>query len=104
MKITMSKHVLNDRMERMVYIAQRIGWGEVIVEVPSSNNTRMCLTNTGVVLIKPTHEERLVTAYLANYNDVLWLYRSIGMERIPSFISAKVKKNRNHVAILAKMY
>lgn len=104
MKITMTKHVVNDRMERMMYIAQNIGWGEILVEVQSSNDTRMCLTSTGVVLIKPLYEERLVTAYVANINDVTWLYRSIGCTRVPSFMFTKVQKNKGHVAILSKMY
>ena len=97
MKIMMTKHVVNDRMERLMYIAQNIGWGEILVEVQSSNDTRMCLTSTGVVLIKPLYEERLVTAYVANIND-------IGCTRVPSFMFTKVKKNKGHVAILSKMY
>ena len=97
MKVTMTKHVVNDRMERMMYIARNIGW--VKSSWKKAKDTRCALTSTGVVLIKPLYEERLVTAHVANMNDVTWLYRSIGCTHVPSFAS-KVKKLW---AILSKM-
>lgn len=104
MKITMTNHVLNDRMERMLYIAEHIGWGEVIAEVAVEDGRRWCLTSTGVILIKPIHEEVLITAYVASIPQIKFFYTQLGYARVPTFMENKIHKNKHHVAILTKMY
>ena len=104
MRMIMTNHVLNDRMERMLYIAEHIGWGEVVGEVVGEDNRRWCMTSTGVVLIKPRNQEVLITAYVATFPEMQCFYNKLGYSRIPSFMANKAMKNKHHVAILAKMY
>jgi len=104
MKMQMTQHVLNDRMERMLYIAEHVGWGEVIMEVENSATTCMCLTSTGVVLVKNLHRDTLITAYLPNRNDLIYMCRALGYSRIPTVVENKMRKNHKHYLVLAQMY
>lgn len=104
MKMQMTQHVLNDRMERMLYIAEHVGWGEVIMEVENTATTCMCLTSTGVVLVKNLHRDTLITAYLPNRNDLIYICRALGYNRIPTIVENKMRKNHKHYLVLAQMY
>lgn len=104
MKIQMTQHVLNDRMERMLYIAEHIGWGEVIMEVENTATTCMCLTSTGVMLVKNLGHDTLITAYLPNHNDLMYMCKALGYNRIPIIVENKMRKNHKHYLVLAQMY
>ena len=100
----MTQHVLNDRMERMLYIAEHIGWGEVIMEVENTATTCMCLTSTGVMLVKNLGHDTLITAYLPNHNDLMYMCKALGYNRIPIIVENKMRKNHKHYLVLAQMY
>ena len=94
---TVSRHVADDRMERMMNIARLIGWGEEVLRVWSwKDNAYLSLTSTGIVIVK-SPEEKLITAYVAHQAVVVWMYREIGCARVPSAIFAKVRKNEKYV-------
>ena len=94
---TVSRHVADDRMERMMNIARLIGWGEEILRVWSwKDNAYLTLTSTGIEIDK-SPEEKLITAYVAHQGLVVWMYREVGYARVPSAIFAKVRKNEKYV-------
>lgn len=94
----MSKHVTTDRMNRMLYIAQYVGWGEQVLEIElSQSHCRYCLTDTGVILVKQLHEDFVITAFVGNMDKVIMMYRTAGYPQIPAYIYNKVVKNKIHL-------
>lgn len=94
----MSKHVINDRMDRLLYIAQYVGWGETLLEVYSEeNHHRYCLTTTGVIIVKAPADEFMVTAFVGNIEKVAKLYHLAGFDHVPTRIYQKVMKNKVHL-------
>ena len=94
----MSKHVTTDRMDRMLYIAQYVGWGTPVLEVVADEaDKRYCLTDSGVILVKALYEEFVITAFVGNMDKVVALYRKAGYEQVPHRIYQKVVKNKVHL-------
>lgn len=97
MKIAMTKHAKNDRIDRMVYIAQTIGFGEKVVceGVWDERGSRSCLTENGIMLIKKPDVEVLITAYIPTLEQAGMVYKSVGL-KMPMWMESKVKKNRKY--------
>ena len=93
MRMVLSKHARVERENRLTYIAMTIGFGQVIKERIVDNH-RICLTNTGVILIKDIVEEFLVTTYIGDQAQVCWMYPD---ERVPQDIWCQMKRNVVHI-------
>lgn len=94
----MSKHVINDRMDRLLYIAQYVGWGETLLEVNlEEKNHRYCLTSTGVIIVKSCTEEFMITAFVGNIEKVAMMYHKAGFDGVPNRVYQKVMKNKVHL-------
>ena len=95
MKVTI--HAAVERIDRIVYIAKNVGWGEgIVVEVRrEEKGTRECLTDSGVLIVKNINEDIFITAYVPSYEKTISLYKMAG-KRMPSYIAAKVKKNQKY--------
>lgn len=90
-----SHHVAVERIDRVVWIAQKIGWGEQILEtVDNERFSRYCLTSTGVVLVKAYNSDTLITAYVATIGQVYAMHKACGISHIPWYLENKVKKNQ----------
>lgn len=98
MKIQMTHHAINDRLDRLVYIAQKIGFGEEIVceGFREDKGTRQCITETGVLIVKMPHDDKMVTAYIPSLEQTGMIYKSAGM-KMPDWIARKVRKNQKFV-------
>lgn len=81
-------HHINDRLNRINYIIDNIGFGEVIAEREWVDTTgRACirqLTNTGVIIVLDADREKVVTMFVATVLQIKamyhgkianWLYR-----------------------------
>ena len=97
MKMEMTKHATNDRIDRMVYIAQTIGFGEKIVceGFRRDKGTRQCITENGILIVKMPYEEKMVTAYIPTLEQAGMIYKSAGL-RMPDWIVRKIKKNQKY--------
>jgi hypothetical protein len=94
---TVSRHAVEDRMERMMNIARLIGWGEEVLRVWSGkDDAYLTLTSTGIIIVKSS-EDKLITAYVAHHSVVMWMYREVGYTRVPYAIYSKVVKNEKYV-------
>ena len=93
MRMTLSKHAKIERENRLTYIAMTVGFGQVIRE-RITDTRRICLTSTGVILVKDVEEEFLITAYVGSKEQVSWIYCD---ERVPCEIWQLVKHNVAHV-------
>ena len=75
--IRFSSHALNERADRIAYIATTIGFGEVIarkvVEDKRGKAVRL-LTDTGVIIVTDIHEKCILTMWIANPTQVKDFY------------------------------
>lgn len=75
--IRFSSHALNERADRIAYIATTIGFGEVIarkvVEDKRGKAIRL-LTDTGVIIVIDLREECILTMWIANPTQVKDFY------------------------------
>lgn len=95
-RIKMSRHVQEERLDRLTYIAMEVGFGEVVLEQRYPDK-RECVTDTGVILVKALNDEFLITAFVATIDKVSAIYLSNGYERIPTAIYNKIAKNTRHL-------
>ena len=97
MKIQLTRHAQEERIERLVYIAQNVGFGEKVVceGYRIDKGTRQCITETGVLIVKMPDSEKMVTAYLPNLEQAGMIYKSAGL-RMPDWMMRKIKKNQKY--------
>ncbi len=88
-----TKHLTEDRMDRVVYIATTIGFGEVMEEFYIEDNHGKhyeCITSTGVIIVKGLDRKTVVTMFIGRMAQVKRLY---GDKEIPRNLKAVVKRN-----------
>lgn len=77
-KVKFSRHALEDREERIVWIATEIGFGEVIDTIQiydvDRSYRRVELTATGVAIIKALDEDFVITMYLPTQRQLIKWY------------------------------
>lgn len=77
-KVKFSKHALNDRENRIIWIATEVGFGEIIdtliIEDEQRGRRRACLTSTGVVVIKAENKELVITMFCPTVSQVVGWY------------------------------
>ena len=91
--INLSEHVINDRTERLALIGSTIGFGEIIkikTKVGKYGKVKMCLTNTGVTIIKDIVSDKVVTAYVCKLKELFFIYDG---NRVPEHIYKTVYTN-----------
>ena len=80
--MTMTKHVIKDRGNRMAYIGINIGFGNIIhSRVNPEEKTVLHLTDTGIIIVKDLKDEKVITAYIPKNLDMA-CYISKGMMSI----------------------
>lgn len=91
--INLSDHVIKDRTERLALIGSTIGFGEIIkikVKMGKYGQVKMCLTDTGVTIIKDIENDKVITAYACKLKELCYLYDG---NRVPSHIYKTVYTN-----------
>ena len=77
LRIWFSKHALNERADRITYIATTIGFGEVIARklvVDERGKVMRLLTDTGVIIVTDPHEACILTMWIADPTQVKDFY------------------------------
>ena len=77
LRIRFSNHALNERADRITYIATTIGFGEVIARklvVDERGKVMRLLTDTGVVIVTDPREECILTMWIADPTQVKDFY------------------------------
>lgn len=96
-KQEISRHIIKDRMERMVLIATTIGYGNIVREFITDGKygkIRQCITDTGIVIIKELETDKVITAYAIRIARLIALYRSEAPnERLPQKLHNVVVNN-----------
>lgn len=77
LRIRFSNHALNERADRIAYIATTIGFGKVIARklvVDERGKVMRLLTDTGVVIVTDPREECILTMWIADPTQVKDFY------------------------------
>ena len=94
-KVKFSEHALEDREERIVWIATKVGFGEVIDTIVvydvERGYRRVELTSTGVAVFKPMDKENVITMYLLSMRKLIAFYG--GKNYVPIHLLNVVKRN-----------
>ena len=92
-KFIPTKHLTEDRMDRVVFIATTVGFGEIVEEFYIEDNHGKhyeCVTSTGVVIVKGMDRKTVVTMYVARHNQIKRLYQD---KEIPRGLIVVIKRN-----------
>ena len=104
MKVTLTNHAKEERMNRLTYIAMTIGFGEVVFE-RIEDDRRYCITDSGVLMVKALKEEVLITAYIVTIDKAIALYRNeMGHDqRMPNKLYDTIRRNAHHAKMQNKV-
>lgn len=92
-KFIPTRHLTEDRADRVVFIATTIGFGEVVDEFYIEDNHGKhyeCVTSTGVIIVKGLDKKTVVTMYIARHGQIKRLY---GDRPIPRGLAIVIKRN-----------
>ena len=98
MNKNMSKHAIEERLQRFNYIVDTIGIGETIAEHKELDqfgreNTKK-LTSTGVIIVIGTDQKTIVTAYIASVQQAMRVYKqATGHKRVPNNLLQRLYNN-----------
>lgn len=101
MIMTMTYHAQVEREARIDYIIDVLGdFGQPIASQKNlDNDTTTFLTNLGVIIIKGTTSQKLVTMYLASTAQATAIYRDChGGDTCPHSFMMQVKRNQKFIA------
>ena len=77
-KTKFSRHALEEREDRIVWIATEVGFGQVVDTIQiydvERSYRRVELTETGVAIIKAIDEEVVITMYLPTQRQLIGWY------------------------------
>lgn len=87
-----SPHLINDRMERYVFIATEIGFGEIVAEHYNPACDRWSLlSDTGITFIVDGNKETCITLYIVDSFEELTF---ICGGNVPKKVKNAFKKNQ----------
>lgn len=93
----MTYHVQYQRANRMKHIIDEIGIGQVVREkymrAGMSAGKYICITDTGITLVKSEDKTKLVTMYVTTQHELVMVYG--GTKKIPAFLRKKVDFNQS---------
>ena len=94
-KIKFSRHALEERENRIVWIATEVGFGQVVDTIQiydvERSYRRVELTETGVAIIKAVNEEMIITMYLPTQRQLINWYGDKNL--VPIRLLSVAKRN-----------
>lgn len=94
----MTYHVQYQRADRVKHIIEEIGIGQIVrekyMQAGMSAGKYICITDTGITLVKSADKTKLITMYVTTQRELVMVYG--GTKKIPSFLRKKVDKNQSH--------
>lgn len=92
-RIIPTTHLIEDRMDRVIFIATEIGFGEIVEEFYIEDNHGKhyeCVTSTGVIIVKDLTKKVVVTMFIGRLAQIKRLYKD---REIPRGLLAIIKRN-----------
>lgn len=97
MKRNMTNHARYGRKDRLEYILDTIGFGEVVASQildDDKGGRRRELTTTGVVMIKGNADNSFITAYICDIDEATAIWRSGNKREMPAQVYRNVRGNK----------
>lgn len=98
-KVVFSKHMLQDRTDRYVFIATQLGFGEIIFTKPhqtSAGAGTFNITSTGVIMIMG-YNNTVITMYIGSAEQIRAAY---GNHQMPRALVHQIRRNEKRNFIL----
>ena len=97
MKTNMTHHARFDRANRLNYIVDTIGIGEVVCtyrqKCYDGRDAFLKLTSTGVIMVV-NEENKIITAYIATIGEAIGVYReATTRHELPSGLYKRIRQN-----------
>lgn len=75
-KEQVSRHIINDRANRLAIIGATVGFGEKVLRERYSPDKESwsCFMDSGCVLIWSKDKSKLVTGFIPRKEQVMWIY------------------------------
>lgn len=91
-------HCKVERANRVQQIINKVGIGQVVKERYRlghnvSDGAWLCVTDTGVTLIKDELKTKVITMYITTYRELVYIYG--GEKRVPKYLHKKVDQNQS---------
>lgn len=99
-KVKFSEHMVADRMDRYLFIATKVGFGEVVLETATSTTEGRAIiqvTSTGVLMVRG-RRNTIITMYLATVSQI---HNYFTEQEIPRdiIIAAKSNEKRKYITL-----
>lgn len=88
----MTYHCAVKRYERVQAIINQIGIGQIVKE-KFIHDKYICVTDTGITIIKDVNKVRIITMYVTTYHELITIYN--GTKKIPPYLKKKVDRNQS---------
>ena len=88
----MTYHAAIERAARVQKIVELIGMGQIIKK-QFLHNKWICITDTGITIIKDANEIKIVTIYVTTQRELIAVFG--GPKKVPSFLKKKVDRNQS---------
>lgn len=85
-------HAQYERAERIARLEETLGFTKVVFEVVHKQ-ARVCVTSSGIAVVKKLHEEVLITAYAISIDELYALCHIAGKKQVPPKLYKRVVKN-----------
>lgn len=104
MRVEMSYHAKEERIERLAECVKVLGMGKIVIEARDNRypGTVRQLTATGIMLVFEENTDKLITGYMATVAQMYCIYRQANIEYIPPKIYNRVHKNNTKFSYLAE--
>lgn len=94
----MTYHVSVERADRVRHIIEEIGLGTIIKEKYirfsiGEAGRYICITDTGITIIKDETKERIITMYVTTKKELLAVYGNA--KKIPPYLHKRVDRNQS---------
>lgn len=88
-----SKHLLDDRFDRVMHIATTVGFGEIAYKKPLQKADGWAvITTTGVLLVTDRHDSFIVTMYLVDMEQLVAIFEGNPPKEIKKIVKENMKK------------
>lgn len=96
-EMNLTYHARVQRANRVQHIIDEIGIGQIVrekyVQAGMGAGNYICITDTGVTLVKTADKLKVVTIYVTTQRELVMVYG--GTKKIPPFLKKKVDRNQS---------
>ena len=93
----LSKHLMDDRLDRVANIITTIGLGEVLYKFPGENEVGPnlhCITSTGVLIIKTADDTTIITMFMLTEKRFFAYWKAYCEgKKLPNALLCTIKNN-----------